>query len=505
MVVLLCAVLTKSGKVLLSREFVNISRAKVEGYLTVFPKLLGETAKQHTFIENNQVRYVYQPLENLIILIVTTLSSNIIQDIETLRTLSKAVPEFAESVKEEAIIENAFKIIMAIDELLTYGGHVEPISLQQVRVNLAMESHEEKLVNMVNESKMNAAKELSKQKAKELTAQVRPAATTTEPAVPVAATPTLSPAYKEPEVYRSPTPQQEIPASFSSGLKLGAKKANSLMNDFVREENISLPATPSRAAVAAKVEPVQPQAPVDTHDVNITIEETISASISRDGSINNLEIKGSLSLYVTNPACQSLQVHTQSTDLSRVQLMIHPTIDKQKFISEGILMLKDSKRSFPLNNSVSVIRWKVPSQDPSYLPLTLTCWPEQDNNGNTVTLEYTFNPDIIASLSDVHICIPLPHPSSSPDVTACEDHYTYFNKDSILQWDIPTINADNAEGTMEFHITEGTEEDFFPVTVSFITEHTYSTLNVDSVITSDNVPVDFSQKCGLSVNNYSVE
>ena len=94
---------------------------------------------------------MYQPLENLIILIVTTKNSNIIQDIETLRTLSKgmdprspvtgvAIPEFAESVKEEAIIDHVFDLIFAIDELVTYGGHVEPISIQQVRVNLVCPS-----------------------------------------------------------------------------------------------------------------------------------------------------------------------------------------------------------------------------------------------------------------------------------------------------------------------------------------------------------------------------
>ena len=57
----------------------------------------------------------------------------------------------------------------------------EPIPLQQVRVNLvwidtnndkqAMESHEEKLLAMVQESKMNQAKEIMKQKEKELKSQ----------------------------------------------------------------------------------------------------------------------------------------------------------------------------------------------------------------------------------------------------------------------------------------------------------------------------------------------
>lgn len=208
-----------------------MSRAKVEGYLTVFPKLLGESYKQHTFIENNNVRYVYQPLENLIILIVTTKNSNIIQDIETLRTLSKAIPEFAESVKEEAIIDHVFDLIFAIDELVTYGGHVEPISIQQVRVNLAMESHEEKLVTMVNESKMHAAQELMKQKAKEITHHAAAAATATSVS---SAAPTMPEPVQEPspEPIRPTRPSATKSPAFASGLKLGSKNTNSLMNVF---------------------------------------------------------------------------------------------------------------------------------------------------------------------------------------------------------------------------------------------------------------------------------
>lgn len=45
--------------------------------------------KQHTFIETDTVRYVYQPIENLFLLLVTNKASNIVQDLETLRMLSK--------------------------------------------------------------------------------------------------------------------------------------------------------------------------------------------------------------------------------------------------------------------------------------------------------------------------------------------------------------------------------------------------------------------------------
>lgn len=64
MVVLAAAVLTKNGKPLISRQFVEMSRIRIEGLLAAFPKLMG-TGKQYTYLETDTVRYVYQPIENL--------------------------------------------------------------------------------------------------------------------------------------------------------------------------------------------------------------------------------------------------------------------------------------------------------------------------------------------------------------------------------------------------------------------------------------------------------
>ena len=40
----------------------DMSRIRIEGLLAAFPKLVG-TGKQHTYVETENVRYVYQPLE----------------------------------------------------------------------------------------------------------------------------------------------------------------------------------------------------------------------------------------------------------------------------------------------------------------------------------------------------------------------------------------------------------------------------------------------------------
>ncbi len=47
---------------LVSRQFVDMSRVRIEGLLAAFPKLVG-SGKQHTYVETENVRYVYQPME----------------------------------------------------------------------------------------------------------------------------------------------------------------------------------------------------------------------------------------------------------------------------------------------------------------------------------------------------------------------------------------------------------------------------------------------------------
>lgn len=78
---------------IISRQFVEMTKARIEGLLAAFPKLMS-SGKQHTFVETESVRYVYQPLEKVYMLLITTKASNILEDLETLRIFARVVSRY---------------------------------------------------------------------------------------------------------------------------------------------------------------------------------------------------------------------------------------------------------------------------------------------------------------------------------------------------------------------------------------------------------------------------
>lgn len=188
----------------------------------------------------------------------TNKSSNILEDLEILRILAKIVPDYAQSLDEEGITKAAFDLLFAFDEVISLG-YKENVTLQQVRQNTEMESHEEKLYKMIIQSKRQEAIQNMRQKAQEIDrakmesakagrgmASYSPTPSMGSRAVDLDNTPTYM-SQNAPTAFSTSRPGAEGAKPAKKGMQLGkAKKAN----DFLDSLRAEVPASDFRASMA---------------------------------------------------------------------------------------------------------------------------------------------------------------------------------------------------------------------------------------------------------------
>lgn len=154
-VVLAASICTRGGKAVLSRQFREIARSRIEALLASFPKL-ADSGTQHTTVEQDNVRFVYQPLDELYIVLITNRQSNILQDIDSLHLFAQVTSSICKSLDEREILRNAFELLSAFDELVTVG-YRENLSLSQIKSFLEMESHEERIQEIIERVRLSAS------------------------------------------------------------------------------------------------------------------------------------------------------------------------------------------------------------------------------------------------------------------------------------------------------------------------------------------------------------
>ena len=71
----------------------DIPKRKIEGLLLAFFNSLDPTSESN-YIETENTRYLYLPIESLYVLLLTSIDSNIIEDLNTLTLLGKLVRNY---------------------------------------------------------------------------------------------------------------------------------------------------------------------------------------------------------------------------------------------------------------------------------------------------------------------------------------------------------------------------------------------------------------------------
>ncbi|XP_072988842.1 coatomer subunit delta-2 [Typha latifolia] len=521
MVVLAASIITKSGKALVSRQFVDMSRIRIEGLLAAFPKLVG-TGKQHTYVETENVRYVYQPIEALYLLLVTNKQSNILEDLETLRLLSKLVPEYSLSLDEEGICRMAFELLFAFDEAISLGNK-ENVTVAQVKQYCEMESHEERLHKLVMQSKINETKDVMKRKASEIDkSKIEKNRGDKGGFSSMSGPRRIESSFSDMSISSSgngfgsgsgfglstdldsSSKSKGRPAASATappkglGMKLGkTQKTNKFLESLKAEgEEILEDVQPSAILSKSSLPPSDP--------ITLTIEERLNVTIKRDGGVSNFDLQGTLSLQILNQEDGFIQFQIENRDIPGLSFKTHPNINKELFNSQHIIGLKDPNRPFPTGqNDVGLMKWRIQGMDEASLPLTVNCWPSVSGNETFVNIEYEASD--MFDLQNVVVSIPLPALREAPSVRQVDGEWRYDSRNSMLEWSILLIDQSNRSGSMEFVVPPADSSAFFPIAIRFTAANTYSDVKVVSLtpLRGDGAP-KFTQRTQLIADTYQV-
>lgn len=534
MVVLSASLLTRNGKVLVARQFVEITRIRLEGLLAAFPKLLSSGSREHTFIDTESVRYVYQPLESFFVLIITNKTSNIVEDLHIIQLLAKLVPDICAPLSEASIRDKQFELVFGFDELITAGGHSENINVAQICVNLEMESHEEKLHNMILESKRAAAKDDMKRHTARIKEEQRERARLERAGIGGSGFEShssfgssFSSKFKSPRSSNSSSfmtsprsPSTTSPTSFNSrpepavakvtGMKLGTpSKSNgmglgsggkSFMDAMAAEDGLK--EIPPMSAVVETVQKPEVATAISHDPIGAVVEEKMTVVLTRDGALEQLEVKGSMYVSVNDPSagCCRLRLHTGGSE--GISFQTHPKVDKRLYDSDSVLALRDPSKPFPPSR-VAFLRWSLKTQDEAMLPLNITCWPEEEGDGKmNVSVEYSLDRDMV--LDNVNVVIPLGG-HDAPSVASVDGQYQHNSAEGSLLWHQDQISSTNNSGTLEFTIRGNNIDAFFPISVSFFSRSVYSDVHVEAVEkVEDGSSIVFGFEKLLSTDSYQI-
>ncbi len=80
-----------------------------------------------------------------------------------------------------------------------------------------------------------------------------------------------------------------------------------------------------------------------------------------------------MNLLIADPSLSRIKVTllpAPSVFGPELQFKQHPNVGKLAVNKERIIALKDSSRTFPVNQSIAVLKWRYTGMDESYVPLS---------------------------------------------------------------------------------------------------------------------------------------
>uniref|UniRef100_A0A0E0IAZ3 Coatomer subunit delta n=1 Tax=Oryza nivara TaxID=4536 RepID=A0A0E0IAZ3_ORYNI len=472
------------------RQYVDMTRIRIEGLLAAFPKLVGN-GNQHTYIETENVRYV---------------------------------PEYCPSLDDDGVCKTAFELIFAFDEAISLGNK-EKITVQQVKEYCEMDSVEEMEYKQMMQEKIKETKDFMKKKVIEIEkTRMEKGKHNKGGYSSISGPQVIEKSFNDMSISctgfgsgsglgglntdtdtftsrpKGRTSGGTTGAGKGIGMKLGnTKKTNQFLESLKAEGEVIMEDF-QPCSLQSRSSPLPPSDPV-----TVAVEEKLNVAVKRDGGVNNFDVQGTLALQVLNDADGLILLQIESQDIPGLSFKTHPNINKDLFNSQQILGAKDPIRPFPSGqNETPLVKWRIQGMNESSLPLSVNCWPSILGNETYVNIEYEASE--MFDLHSVIISIPLPALREAPRVRQIDGEWKYDSRNSVLEWSIILIDQSNRSGSMEFVVPPADPSMFYPISVGFSASNTFSNVKVTGIrpLKEGSNPPKYSQRVRLVADNYQV-
>ncbi|GAB1225939.1 hypothetical protein ENUP19_0266G0028 [Entamoeba nuttalli] len=489
------ALISRGGNILTAIQ--NYKLKNFSSILAQFSRL--EKGSQVTFIQLEKIKYIYQPVDDIYVVLITSINSNIVEDTQILQCIVSVLSQRLDGITEAKICSDVFVITDVISEFCNFDGTCEKLTSSDVEQNLVMQSQEEELYFLELKQKKSDAKKLAQQKASELSAEKKSreklekqkgkeqkAIDEKYQEIQRIQQEQMIKMQEEEEEKRRIEKQKkkETIKMKKGGITLGKQKKILFDEDekkILNNEDIE-DGSDNQQEEEQKQQPIQ-EKKLMTENMIVKLIENVSCSMYSENSTCSLSLSGSLSVSVADASLTHTPININQYELP-LKTQLHPQMDTTAFNKDHILIPKANAKGYAIGSTPSLlIKWSYTSTDNESLPISVTCWPSEEENHLSMTISY----ETKKQLNNLRIIVPV---KENVIVDSCEGTY---NMEDGLVWIIGNVE-NGSTGAMEFTLNDNSlrTDDMFPVKIDFDVDQTYSGMKINE-IKLDNV--DTSIQC----------
>lgn len=485
MVVLSVAIGTKCGRLLLCRDFSDISRTLVEDCTSSLPTLIKES-QEHTFVEHNNLRLNYLPLGELFLLSINDKASNILEDIEVLRSVQAAMYNvLSGSVSEDQVCQKAIDIIFTLDDIISLG--YRNISSESLLANaLEMESANERVMLLQRQEQEKEANKKAKDFIKEQNRKALFSPKESNPSSPLTSSDNKNESkFKMPEEKgeEDKSPSKTSTVEGKKTLKLGTQKKKAAIKES-KEETSTQKDTGKKdreSEFSSKLDEAPAFNPLNAA-VKFNVTEKVYCKLDKEGQLTQFEVKGEITFTIQDPSMKQIAVLVESQQKAKLGVKVPPNFNKKMWTEDSVLIPRDEKTLFQPRMTVPAFKYGFSSDKGSFCPILLSIWLTESSLA--IECEFNSQQSWLATVSNLKIKIPNPGRCKVADAV----NGSAETSGDYIEWTIPKLGAGGAsEASVNIEFTKNvSEDDLYPWSINFVPANPYGDFSIANVKNLEN-------------------